>query len=95
MTSKMRKIFSLALVVLFMVLLNFTCRNSEASEINIQRLTQEAPYFDAYPGAYGLVWLREQDYSLLPDGRMERISKWAILARRGISQNWLKWNMVL
>jgi len=95
MIRKKREVLLLALVFLFLVFLSFTSRNSEASEINIQRLTQEAPYFDAYPGAQGLVWLREQDYSLLPDGRMERISKWAILARRGISDNWLKWNIVL
>lgn len=93
MTRKMKMSFPLVLVMLSVLIFPIMVTSSVASEINIARLTQEAPYFDSYPGTKGLVWLREVDYSLLSDGRMERISKWVILARRGISDNWLKWDI--
>lgn len=63
-----------------------------ALDVDIERMTQQAPYFDAYPGADGIVWYRSHDYSLLPDGRMEKSSTWVILARDNITSRWLNWS---
>jgi hypothetical protein len=63
-----------------------------ALDLDIAAMTQQAPYFDAYPGASGIVWYRSHDYSLLPDGKMQKNSNWVLLARKDISSRWLNWS---
>jgi len=63
-----------------------------ALDIDLAAMTQQAPYFDSYPGTSGIVWYRSHDYSLLPDGKMQKISNWVVLARKDISSRWLNWS---
>jgi len=83
--------FSWSIFLLINVLVLFSAVPLFSMELDIARITQQAPYFDAYPGTKGIVWYRSLDYSLLPDGRMEKSAQWVILAKKDIPEKWLNW----
>ena len=93
MRMKIRRLSSRAACIAAVVLVFLGVRAGVgfASAVNIPRMIQECPAFSDYPGADGVIWLRDLRYSLGADGAMTRDSHYVILARRGIDEAWTRW----
>lgn len=62
-------------------------------KLDIPRMIQESPHFSDHPGADGVIWLRELDYSLRADGAMVRTTRLVVLARQGVGDQWTRWSI--
>ncbi|MDD3768790.1 MAG: hypothetical protein PHO50_08245, partial [Aminobacterium colombiense] len=90
-----RNILKIALNVAILAILAGTVLLSPAmaaSDIDIQRLVQEAPDFSLYEKAQGIVWLKDHHYTLLADGSMETDICWVVLVRDTIDPSWQDWS---
>lgn len=66
MRMKIRRLSSRAACIAAVVLVFLGVRAGvgSASAVNIPRMIQECPAFSDYPGADGVIWLRDLRYSL-------------------------------
>lgn len=95
-TGMGRNILKIALNVAILAILAGTVLLSPAmaaSDIDIQRLVQEAPDFSLYEKAQGIVWLKDHHYTLLADGSMETDICWVVLVRDTIDPSWQDWSL--
>jgi hypothetical protein len=60
---------------------------------DIPSMIQLNPDFSTYPGSDGVIWLKQLDYGIAPDGGIERKSLWILLGRQGLDARWLTWNI--
>jgi hypothetical protein len=60
---------------------------------DIHSMLQLNPDFSTYPGSNGVIWLKQVDYEIAPDGGIERKSLWILLGRKGLDPRWLVWNV--
>ena len=86
-----KRAFCLLSICLLMVPIFQGLSGKAEGNIDIARLTQEAPGLYSYPDAKGVVWYREINYSMTADGKMRRDSTWVILASKGLDEKWRNW----
>ena len=74
----------------------FCCGTVQAQDITarLSRSLTEAPSLDVLGSERGFVILREIDYRLLADGRMERTTLWFIHEGGGLPETWRNWEII-
>jgi hypothetical protein len=60
---------------------------------DINSMIQMNPDFSTYPGADGVIWLKQVECTFAPGGGVERRSLWVLLGRKGLASRWLNWNV--
>lgn len=74
----------------------FSCGPVQAQDIaaKLSRSLTEAPSLDVLGSERGFVILREIDYRLLADGRMEKTTLWFIHEGGGLPDQWRNWEII-
>ncbi len=89
----MRKILNIFLILLC-VIFNLSVESAFANlNFNLNQMRAENPDFTTFPDTNGIIWLKKSIFAKNKDNGFEKTHLYVILARRGIDDKWLSWNI--